>query len=378
MTQEPFRTSTLLEQPAMENHPIPSNRQASEFNGSKTVWIDLDNSPHVPFFIPIMSELQRRGYSIYLTARDCFQVCELADRSHLSYQCIGTHYGKHKVMKVLGTGYRSLQLLPGALRAKPVLALSHGSRSQLLAAKLAGIQSVIIFDYEFARFLPGLSPTYAMAPELIEVSAIGLGGCKVLKYPGIKEDVYVPQFKPDPAIKAQLGIDGDKVIVTLRPPANEAHYHNPESEQLLQAAIEVIAADKCVKVVLVPRNKKQADSLRALWPGLFTSGKIIIPEHAVDGLNLIWHSDLVISGGGTMNREAAAMDVPVYSIFRGHIGAVDRYLAANGRLVLLESPEDVRSKLRLIRRNRPSDARMAPMEALRSIVNHVVAILEAQ
>jgi hypothetical protein len=190
--------------------------------------------------------------------------------------------------------------------------------------------------------------------------------------------VYVPQFKPDPAIKAQLGIDGDKVIVTLRPPANEAHYHNPESEQLLQAAIEVIAADKCVKVVLVPRNKKQADSLRALWPGLFTSGKIIIPEHAVDGLNLIWHSDLVISGGGTMNREAAAMDVPVYSIFRGHIGAVDRYLAANGRLVLLESPEDVRSKLRLIRRNRPSDARMAPMEALRSIVNHVVAILEAQ
>jgi uncharacterized protein len=378
MTQKTFPSGSLLDQPAHEKRPALSNGQLSESTGSKTIWIDLDNSPHVPFFIPIMDELQRRGYTVYLTARDCFQVCELADLSHLTYQRIGRHYGKHKVMKVLGTGYRCLQLLPSALRAKPALALSHGSRSQLLAAQLAGIQSVIIFDYEFARFLPGLSPTYAMAPELIEVSAIGLGGCKVLKYPGIKEDVYVPQFKPDPAIKAQLGIEGDKVIVTLRPPANEAHYHNPESEKLLQAAIEVIAADESVKVVLVPRNEKQASSLRMQWPGLFTSGKMVIPEHVVDGLNLIWHSDLVISGGGTMNREAAAMDVPVYSIFRGPIGAVDRYLAANGRLVLLESPEDVRSKLRLVRRNRPADAHMAPRQALHSIVDHVVAILEAQ
>jgi predicted glycosyltransferase len=263
------------------------------------------------------------------------------------------------------------------MRAKPLLALSHGSRSQLLAAKLARIPTLVIFDYEFARALPGLASNYAMAPEVV-ASSIGHGNCKILKYPGIKEDVYVPQFKPDPAIETQLRIDGEHIVVTLRPPANEAHYRNPESEKLLQATIEMLAADERVQVILVPRNGKQASSMRALWPGLFASGKMIIPEHVVDGLNLIWYSDLVISGGGTMNREAAAMGVPVYSIFRGPIGAVDRYLAANGRLVLLESIDDVKSKVRLVRRSRSIDARMAPRPALDSIVNHIVAILKAQ
>jgi predicted glycosyltransferase len=235
---------------------------------------------------------------------------------------------------------------------------------------------VVIFDYEFARPMPGLSPNYAMVPELIPSSAIGFGNCEILKYPGIKEDVYAPQLKPDPAIKTQLGIEDHHLVVTLRPPANEAHYHNPQSEKLLQAAIEVLAAGEHVKVILVPRNESQANTLRENWPSLFASGRIMIPEQVVDGLNLIWYSDLVISGGGTMNREAAALDVPVYSIFRGPIGAVDRFLAANGRLVLLESPDDVRNKLRLVRRSRPAESASAPRAALQSIVDQVVACAE--
>ncbi|MGH9407504.1 MAG: DUF354 domain-containing protein [Terriglobia bacterium] len=344
--------------------------------GGKKIWIDLDNTPHVPFFAPIIEELSGRGYSIHLTARAAFQVCELADLFHLDYQCIGRHYGKHRALKAAGLVVRGIQLLPFALRERPDLALSHGSRPQLLVAALLRIPSVLILDYEFARAL--LSPTWAMAPDVIPDSSVRFSKKRLLRYPGIKEDVYAPRFRPDASIQAQLGLDQDHVIVTVRPPANEAHYHNPQSEGLFKALIEFLAAKPQVRTILLPRNDRQAAWLRSAWPALFTAGKAIIPEDALDGLNLIWHSDLVISGGGTMNREAAALGVPVYSIFRGKIGAVDRYLADQGRLILLESVEDVRTKIVLNRRCRPAMPQNGHSAPLQKIVDDIVRITQPQ
>jgi predicted glycosyltransferase len=244
----------------------------------------------------------------------------------------------------------------------------------LIAAKLAGIPSVVICDYEFAEPVPGAAPTWVMVPEVIPDESVQFGK-RVLKYPGIKEDVYVPRFKPDPGILTELGFSNEDFIVTLRPPANEAHYRNPESDRLLQVTLDLLSHSEA-RIVLLPRGEKQGAALREAWRQLFASGKMMIPRQAVDGLNLMWHSDLVISGGGTMNREAAALGVPVYSIFRGHIGAVDRYLAAEGRLVLLESAEDVHTKLLLRRRSRPAHAQMQPRRALEAIVDQLVSILE--
>jgi uncharacterized protein len=167
------------------------------------------------------------------------------------------------------------------------------------------------------------------------------------------------------------------LVVTLRPPASEAHYHNPQSEELLAAVIDLLSRHPDAKVIVLPRNHSQERSLRSSYPGLFDAGKLAIPGHAVDGLNLIWHSDLVISGGGTMNREAAALGVPVYSIFRGKIGAVDRYLADAGRLVLLETPEDVRTRIVLDRRRRPTTPESHTACALRKVVDDVVTIVTA-
>jgi hypothetical protein len=212
-------------------------------------------------------------------------------------------------------------------------------------------------------------------PEVIPVET---GKIRTLKYPGIKEDVYVPRFKPDASIRSDLGLGADEIVVTLRPPANEAHYHNPESETLLAAVFTLLNNHPLVKVVMLPRNQKQELSIRSEWPGLFASGKVMVPDHAVDGLNLIWHSDLVISGGGTMNREATALGVPVYSIFRGKIGAVDRYLAAAGRMVLVESVQEVETKIVLQRRHRPMDPEKGSSATLKSIVDHVVTIAESR
>ncbi|MHB8652833.1 MAG: DUF354 domain-containing protein [Terriglobia bacterium] len=342
------------------------------------IWIDLDNSPHIPFFVPIIHELERRGHCVTLTARDAFQVCELANLFGLTYKRVGRHYGKHKVLKAYGTCVRALRLLPTTVNAKMDLALSHGSRSQLLAAAIRRIPSVLILDYEFAKSLLFARPTWVMAPEVIPSSAIHCDKRRILRYPGIKEDVYVPSFKPNPSIKAQLGLNGESVVVTVRPPANEAHYHNPESDELFDAVIELLGRTPNAKIVLLPRNGRQEASVRRAWPNLFSTRKIIIPEHAIDGLNLIWHSDLVISGGGTMNREAAALGVPVYSIFRGTIGAVDRYLAETGRLILLESAEDVRHKIKLSRHERPEMRGNIPNNTLTTVVENIVSIIESK
>jgi len=352
-------------------------RDDSKLDRRKKIWIDLENSPHVPFFAPIIEELEKRGYSLLVTARDRLQVCELADLLHLTYKRVGHHYGKHRLLKIAGLGVRTLQLLPIILRESPDLALSHMSRSQVLLSAILRIPSLAIGDYECAGGVTFIHPTWCMAPEVIPNDALKRLKAPILKYPGIKEDVYVPRFRPDPSIRAHLRVNGDHVLVTLRPPAEEAHYHNADSTELFAAAIEFLSKAPHVKMVVLPRNEKQKVSIRKLWPDLCASGKIIIPQYVLDGLNLIWFSDLVISGGGTMNREAAALRVPVYSIFRGPIGAVDRYLAGNGRLVLLKSAADVRSKIVLARRQLPDKPDNLERPALQRIIDHIVTVMES-
>ncbi len=347
-----------------------------ETPGQRKVWIDLDNSPHVPFFAPIVEELEKRGYAVLLTARDCSQVFGLVDFYSLTCKRLGRHYGKNKILKLVGLCLRALQMLPTVVSEKPDLALSHGSRAQLLLSTMLGIPSLMILDYEFARVLNPVRPSWVMVPEVIPETAAKRYRTRVLRYPGIKEDVYVPRFKPDPTIKAHLGLDANHLVVTVRPPASDAHYHNPESDRLFAAVIDFLGRNPDIRMVLLPRNEKQATSVRKLWPELFATGTIIIPEHVVDGLNLIWYSDLVISGGGTMNREAAALGVPVYSIFRGKIGAVDQYLADRGQLILLESVQDIQTKIILARRNAPAQTQNRNSPALQSIVDQIAAVME--
>src|SRR2546422_7561665 len=136
------------------------------------IWIDLDNSPHVPFFAPIIEELEKRRYSVVLTARDCFQVRELADLFHLNYKLIGRHSGKSKIRKVTGLCFRALQLIPTILREKPHLAVSHCSRSQLIASAIWRIPSLVLGDYEFAKGSAFIRPTLHMCPDVIPNSAL--------------------------------------------------------------------------------------------------------------------------------------------------------------------------------------------------------------
>ena len=341
-------------------------------NSKKTIWIDLDNSPHVPFFKPIIDDLKTKEYHVLITARDCFQVCGLADLMGIKYKAVGKHYGKNIIMKVLGTLYRVMQLLPVVVKEKPAAAVSHGSRSQHILSKLLGIKNIIILDYEHAASA-GPPPTLVMFPEIISRSGWNpkKSKCEIATYPGIKEDVYVPNFQPDFSILDKLGLEDKDIIVTVRPPASEAHYRNQESEVLFAATMDKLSGNSDVKVILLPRNERQEEKIRKEWTSLFSEGRVIIPKEVVDGLNLIWNSDLVISGGGTMNREAAALGVPVYSIFRGKAAAVDKYLSDQKRLVLLNCVDDVQSKLKIERRNKTRKAFFPERPALQKIVESI-------
>lgn len=342
------------------------------------IWIDLENTPHIPFFKPIIRELENAGFEVVLTAREAFQTCEMATSYGFKFTKIGRHYGKNRFMKVAGLITRALQLIPFILRERPILAVNHGARAQILSCNLFRIPSILIMDYEHTSAPPLVRPRWEIVPDVIPDDQLHVRDVsRIRKFSGIKEDVYVPEFHPDRKIVEQLGLAG-KLVITVRPPATEAHYHNPEAEQLFVLFMERACATPDTRVVLLPRNKAQKDSITRDHPEWFDSGKVIIPQGVVDGLNLLWHSDLAVSGGGTMNREAAALGVPVYSIFRGKLGAVDRALTAQGRLKMITTGEEVSTKILLVRREHGTDRLNSKSQALSDIVAHIVSLAQVR
>lgn len=379
--QKPFQHTFRLKcSDANVPHPAGVNKSGKpwKLDTPRRIWIDIDNSPHVPFFLPIIEELQKRGHEIILTARNAYQVCELLDLYHVSCDVVGSHYGKNRAAKILGTCIRASQLIPRMFNKKIDLAVSHGSRAQIMCGFALGIPTLLILDYEYIAKMGFIHPDWIMVPEVIPDSEELKPKRQVIRYPGLKEDVYVPCLRKDRSLRRQLGLNEDDTVVIVRPPATEAHYHNPEADVLLDAALNFLTEAPDVRVILLPRNREQSRTLRAAWAKWIGNRKIVIPEHAVEGTNLIWSSDLVVSGGGTMNREAAALGVPVYSIFRGKIGAVDRQLEREGRLTLIEDVKDLREKIEIKRRPKNGLKAFSDRPTLNAIVDGIRDISNAR
>ena len=315
------------------------------------IWFDLCHPPHVHVLAPLIRELNRLGHETVITVRDRFQVSELCDLADIKHHKIGRDYGRLKILKAIGILIRTMQLYKFTRKRNLNVAVSHGSEYQLLTAFLLRIPSLFMIDYENCYL--GIGKRFAtkiVMPETIHNDVLirkRLNLNKVIKYPGFKEDVYLEDFKPDPGILNELNINSKKIIVALRPPATEAHYHNPESEQPFSAVMSYLIEKSNLTTVILPRTIKEKEKIQKLYNG----NSVIIPSRVINGLNLIWHSDLIISGGGTMNREAAVLGVPAYSIFKGQIGAIDYFLEKTGRLHFIESISDI-GKIKIEKRRR--------------------------
>ena len=316
------------------------------------IWIDVENLPQVLFFSPALRALEAKGHAVFITALRKTYLPELCLRKGWQVQrSVGTHTARGKAFKIAGGLMRAVRLASAVKRFEPDVLVNFASRPAILAAAGRRIPAFTVFDYEHVALpLVGrLSRTIclptAVRPEALE--KLGIPREKVLWFPATKEDLYASDFRPSP-VRARLGVPEGEPFALLRPPATTAHYHDPRSEVLYDALLERISRDASVHARVLGRTESDRAQITARFPG---HPRIQHCDSTEDGLNLIWNADLVVSGGGTMSREAAALGVPSYSIFTGPIGAVDRWLFEQGRVVHVDRASDL-DRIRLERDSR--------------------------
>ena len=288
------------------------------------IWVDLTNSPHVLVLRPVVERLRAAGHDVRVTARDFAQTVELAEQHGLNAEVIGRHRGEKLGAKAVGLVSRSVALTRWARGKRFDMAFGHGSNDVSVAARLLRIPCSTMFDYEWAKVQHNVNCRLAQAvvvPDVIPVERLERYGArgKVRGYPGLKEEYYLSDFEPDPGVLAQLGLDASRPIAVIRTPPAVSLYHRFENPLFA----DVLDRLREVQAVVLPRVAQQREEL---------ARDFIVPEHAIDAPSLIAFADLVVSAGGTMNREAVALGTPVWTTFEGRLGAVDEHLIAGGRL----------------------------------------------
>ena len=328
------------------------------------VWIDLANSPHVLFFAPIVADLESTGAEVRLTARTFAQTVDLALLYGLHPEVIGSHGGRSYLGKARAISKRVSLLRRFAKSFQPDVAVSHGSYPMGIVARSLGLRSVTFMDYEHtpANHLSFRTYTEVVLPVAIDQESVRRYGAtrrKTTFYNGFKEQVHLESFEPDrTTIDAALGLDewGERVRVVARPPADFAVYHRNENPLFEQWLLEAGHDERAVVIVL-PRTDEQRRRVQNL-----ALPSVVVPERPVNGANLVDSADLVVSAGGTMNREAAVLGVPAYSIFSGAQAGVDRRLNALGRLEFVTDADDL-AKIRLERGRRQPQLRNPGLRA---------------
>jgi predicted glycosyltransferase len=312
------------------------------------IWIDLTNSPHVLVMRPIIERLRADGHEVSVTARDFAQTIALCERFGIEYTQIGHHRGERLGAKAVGLASRSSALVRWARAQRRAagggrfdIALGHGSNDLSVAAALLRVPSSTMFDYEWATVQHNVNCRLARAvvvPDAIPPERLHRYGAegKLRPYAGLKEEYYLADFEPADAVLGELGLDRGRPIVVVRTPPEVSLYHRFENDlfALVLERLRVAAAEQGVQPVVLPRVEAQRAELTGV-PGF------VVPERAIDAQSLIAYADLVISAGGTMNREAVALGAPVYTTFEGRPGAVDERLIAEGRMRKLQDAAEL-------------------------------------
>ena len=306
------------------------------------VWIDLENAPHALFFRPITRALQRKGHEVFVTARDFGQTLELAAQLGMTPVAVGrSNPASGSFGKAVTALRRAYALTSLMRRRRPSLALSHGSRGQTIAARALRVPSYSCFDYDYSetRLFHWCCRHVFVPEETLEnfqrVKRVKPG--LFVPYPGIKEEVYLEDWRPKQDVLGDLGLDPSCVIAVLRAPGTLAHYASERTDVLFEAVLERLLEAPNVRLVMLPRYQSQRGALQSRFAD---DARVIFPETAIDTISLMAAADIVVSGGGTMAREAAVLGVPTYSVFAGPEGTIDKRLEAQGRLVLIREPAE--------------------------------------
>jgi predicted glycosyltransferase len=299
------------------------------------VWVDLTNSPHVLVMRPLIEAMRADGHEVEVTARDFAQTIQLLERFGMEHTQIGRHRGGRRLDKAVGLFDRSLALTRWGRGRGFDVAMGHGSNDVSVAAKLLRIPAATAFDYEWATVQHNVNCRLCRAvvvPDAIPPERLYRYGArgKIRAYEGLKEEYYLANFEPDESVLEELGLDAARPIVVVRTPPEVSLYHRFEND-LFRQVLERLRGEQAV---VLPRTPAQREELAR-------AGGFIVPERAIDAQSLIAFADLVISAGGTMNREAVALGTPVYTTFEGRLGAVDEKLLREGRMQRLSNPDQI-------------------------------------
>lgn len=302
------------------------------------IWVDMSAPAHVLVLRPIIERLQRQGHAVEVTSRDYAQTQALLDLHGLPHTPIGRHGGASRFRKAYRLGARTAGMLRFGRGRGFDLALAHGSNDLALAARALGVPEANMHDYEYAVTQHRIGCRLArrvMFPDSVppeRLRRFGVTPEKLFPYPGLKEEYYLFDFEPDPEALARLAVDTGRVVVIVRPPPDVSLYHR-KSNPLFPKVLDRLGRDSGVHAVVLPRTEAQREFINGLkLPSL------IVPDGAVEAQSLVALADLVLSAGGTMNREAAALGTPVYTTYGGRLGGVDEALIRSGRLRPLTDP----------------------------------------
>lgn len=306
------------------------------------IWFDLDNSPHVPLYAPVIKELEKRGMEYIITARDFAQTLALCDMQKLEYTAVGKHGGKGKFAKVFNLIERSRQLKNEIAGKKIHAAVSHGSRTQVITSKRLKIPSILMLDYEYTENkIFNIFADYILMPVYIPDEVLDRTGFnlkKVIRYNGFKEELYLNDFVPDYNFREKIGVSSEDLLIVIRPPSLVGNYSKKESETLFVEAIKFILKANA-KCLIIKRTKEDYELISGIIKG---NENVKFLDKVVDGLQLIYAADIFLSGGGTMNRESALLGTKTYSIFKGRKPYLDEFLESDGKMNFINDIEDLK------------------------------------
>jgi predicted glycosyltransferase len=306
------------------------------------VWVDCTAAAHPLVLRPIVERLHQRGHEVEITTREYGQTVGILERLGLEHTVVGSHGGSSTASKGAALAGRSAKLARWARPKRFDLAIAHGSVDLAVVGTLLRIPSAQMQDYEHAglqRKVAWRAAKRVLVPDAIPVAAMVEAGAaegKLVRYPGLKEDYYLADFKPDERVIDELGLDPANVIVVVRPPPESSAYHARNS--IYDDFLDRVASEAGVSAVVIPRTDVQREEAGARAA---RGEPVVVPERAIDAQSLIAHADLVVSAGGTMNREAVALGTPVRTIFTGKMGAVDAKLMADELLLPLGDAAEI-------------------------------------
>jgi predicted glycosyltransferase len=292
---------------------------------------------------PLVELLESDGHEVEITARPLSHTLELLDDWGHAYTALGHYGGVSRAGKARAAAARVRDMLRFGRGRGFDAALAHGSTDLPVASRVLRLPNSTMFDYEWAVLQHHVNCRLAnrvLVPDAIPAERLARYGAKppkLVRYPGLKEEYYMADFEPDTAVLDQLGVDRELPLCVVRTAPSYALYLGGSENPLLPRLLRHVVEEEGAQAVVLARTPEQRQDIRAL--GL---ERVMVPDRAVDGRSLVAFADALVSAGGTMNREAAVLGTPVWSIFEGRMGAVDELLAREGRLRFLTDPTEVK------------------------------------